>query len=393
MGITMTKPMLLLGAPGTGKTHRLIQEILQRRTHSFVFLTFTRRAANEAKQRLTGYFSTQQLKYVRTIHSLCFELAGLRKEQIMNDKQIYKFANDYGLDLHPRRLSYEDGAIHNFTTDDDIEFREMQISSATLNIERLRDNPLYSSYSRFLRENGLIDYNQMIVHGIQALKDDPPKFDLLLVDEFQDLSPLQLKFIGHLQMLCKETILAGDDNQMIFEWAGVNRNMFWQLAQDSEQYYLTGNYRLPQEINILSHRIASRQQEVVTFPDVNLHSAIEGYVEHVPDSDVIIEPEQSYLFLARNNYLLDEITDGLDINGYEWAWLDDDSDLNIKVSTIHGAKGAEADNVILCTDVSPSTYEQVDSDAEHRVWYVAITRARKRLYIVQPQTGYFYDLE
>ena len=64
----------------------------------------------------------------------------------------------------------------------------------------------------------------------------------------------------------------------------------------------------------------------------------------------------------------------------------------IKISTIHGAKGGEADNVLLLTDISKRTEEEMEKnpDAEHRVWYVAVTRARKTLHIVEPRTNRSY---
>ena len=53
-----------------------------------------------------------------------------------------------------------------------------------------------------------------------------------------------------------------------------------------------------------------------------------------------------------------------------------------KISTIHSAKGAEADRVILMNGMGARTYEAVD-DHEFRVWYVALTRARHKLDIVE----------
>lgn len=55
-----------------------------------------------------------------------------------------------------------------------------------------------------------------------------------------------------------------------------------------------------------------------------------------------------------------------------------------KLMTIHTVKGAEADNVVLYTGMSRLTYEAFESnpDAEHRVWYVGVTRARNNLFIV-----------
>lgn len=66
----------------------------------------------------------------------------------------------------------------------------------------------------------------------------------------------------------------------------------------------------------------------------------------------------------------------------------------IRISTIHGAKGAEADNVLLCTDMAERSYREMEScpDDEHRVWYVGVTRARERLVILTPQTNRFYAI-
>jgi hypothetical protein len=58
----------------------------------------------------------------------------------------------------------------------------------------------------------------------------------------------------------------------------------------------------------------------------------------------------------------------------------------IRLSTIHGAKGGEAEEVIILPDMAPRTYREMDSDpdSEHRVWYVAATRAKETLTIVRP---------
>tara|TARA_R100000664_G_scaffold33571_1_gene51074 strand:- start:1360 stop:2874 length:1515 start_codon:yes stop_codon:yes gene_type:complete len=56
----------------------------------------------------------------------------------------------------------------------------------------------------------------------------------------------------------------------------------------------------------------------------------------------------------------------------------------IKVSTIHQAKGGEADNVVLHTDLSAAA-ARIQNDDTHRVFYVAVTRTRKNLYLVEPE--------
>ena len=67
----------------------------------------------------------------------------------------------------------------------------------------------------------------------------------------------------------------------------------------------------------------------------------------------------------------------------------------IKVSTIHGSKGGEADNVVLFTDLSTASEEafRKDPDDTHRVFYVGVTRAKENLYLVEPQDlAKSYDL-
>lgn len=60
----------------------------------------------------------------------------------------------------------------------------------------------------------------------------------------------------------------------------------------------------------------------------------------------------------------------------------------VTLTTIHQAKGTEADNVVLCPDTTPATLTR--GDAEHRVFYVAATRARKRLFLLRPAHEHFY---
>ena len=66
----------------------------------------------------------------------------------------------------------------------------------------------------------------------------------------------------------------------------------------------------------------------------------------------------------------------------------------IQISTIHGSKGGEADNVLLLTDMSPKTYNsfQENQDDESRVFYVAATRAKQHLHIIMPRTQRYFDL-
>ncbi len=67
----------------------------------------------------------------------------------------------------------------------------------------------------------------------------------------------------------------------------------------------------------------------------------------------------------------------------------------IRIETIHGVKGAEADHVVLMTDMSPKTATsyRLNADHEHRVFYVGITRALHSLHLVVPQSDQAYPLD
>lgn len=66
----------------------------------------------------------------------------------------------------------------------------------------------------------------------------------------------------------------------------------------------------------------------------------------------------------------------------------------IRIETIHGVKGAEEDNVLVLSDMTNKTMRgyELDPDAEHRVFYVAVTRAKESLHIIAPQGDRYYEM-
>ena len=71
----------------------------------------------------------------------------------------------------------------------------------------------------------------------------------------------------------------------------------------------------------------------------------------------------------------------------------------VKLSTIHSAKGGEAENVLLILDNTKTIREAVDKspdkeDEENRIWYVGVTRAKQNLYIMTAKKEEkAYDIE
>ena len=94
---------IVLGPPGTGKTHTLLEKVddyLKTTNPDRIgYFAFTKKAANEAKGRAMDQFnlSEDDLPYFRTLHSLAFRMLGIKKNQVMQrrhyedlvEKKIY----------------------------------------------------------------------------------------------------------------------------------------------------------------------------------------------------------------------------------------------------------------------------------------------------------------
>lgn len=66
----------------------------------------------------------------------------------------------------------------------------------------------------------------------------------------------------------------------------------------------------------------------------------------------------------------------------------------VRVGTIHDSKGSERERVVLLTDMAPRTHAEFrgDPDSEHRVFYVAATRAKEELVVLRPRTNLSYEV-
>ena len=386
---------MIIGGPGTGKTTELVSMIKFRKPNSFAMLSFTRQAAAEAKAKLSVHYSQKDLIWVRTIHSMAFQLLRLNKNSIFTYQDQLDFGNLYGYEFSAKFKFEEDGTFEGLT-EEDIIFRKMVMLKGPEDDDFLRIDEMGKKYVAYKKLKGLLDFNDLL--GICIQKGVFPKLDMLVVDEVQDLSGLQLHFIDNLAHGCKEVILAGDDDQMIYEWAGVKREHFMELSKICEKRILSINYRLPGEIVNKSNSIIKRCRNRIEKPTPVITQHMFPAIKRIDDmgSDIKFEPTMSYLVLVRNAYLLKGVKELLEELVIKYGLLKSDNYgkkvANVQLSTIHGSKGAEADVVIILKDVSPATYEHITSDAEHRVWYVGVTRAKKQLILVESQGPYSYDL-
>ena len=120
-------------------------------------------------------------------------------------------------------------------------------------------------YQAYLLENGLCDYDDMIIETGRILKEDDAfretmqeQYQFIMLDEFQDTNPSQLNIVKLLTDYEKPMIMAvGDDDQAIYEFQGANSTnlLDFQRHYDAEVIALTENYRSTQEILDFSKQV------------------------------------------------------------------------------------------------------------------------------------------
>lgn len=504
----MTKPVeIILGSPGCGKTTALLNEVekeLEVGTppDRIAYVTFTRKGANEAIERACKKFklNAKQLPYFRTLHSLCFRALQLKNSDLLVGEAFKEFAEFAGVRVTGRSWS-DDGMLTGFADGDRALFME--------NLSRIRNVPLRQQYQEhhddldweyidrvsralieFKMKRNLLDYTDMLTQFVAEDRDI--SIQKLFVDEAQDLSALQWSVVELLARSASRVVIAGDDDQAIYRWAGADVEHLINMPGDSR--VLGQSYRCPPVVQNLSNRIISP----VNHRRPKTWAARTGEEGVVDDSekfyDVELEREGSILILARNRYVLKaQVAPALQAEGVVYevdgkssidpemvqaagSWEDlrkdrpitlgdakrmykfisaitgvkkgfktlpkygDDDDIpvtlrdltesggllvnpaliwhdaldripkadmsymlaarkrgeklrggkaRVKLSTIHSAKGGEADHVVVMKEMAERTHKEMflHPDDERRVWYVAVTRAKHRLTLVESDTN------
>lgn len=496
-------PEIIIGPPGTGKTTTLlgmVEEELARGTapEQMGFVSFTRRAAAEARERgvkLFG-FDKKRFRWFRTIHSLCFEALNLSSGDVLQGDSLDEFADWIGIRITPKHKRSEEEMREGRYFGNERGDRLLQME----NKSRLLQVPLRELYDRddddlswwelervargleeYKQAHHLIDFTDMLV--IFAEQAWRPPLEVLFVDEAQDLSMLQWRVVEKLASGCRRAVVAGDDDQAIYEWAGAAVGHFVDMP--GQVRVLGQSFRVPRRVQRLSDsvitRVRHRRAKEWAPRDVD------GVVEQLYLHDVDWSG-QDVMVLARNNLYLRAVRDRLHSAGYMYefggrrsisdkrrrqlvvwenllrkgqpapvedvvriyedmssgtgvarghkqlpgfpkdamvtmaelrarggllrddVWHDALDKISaeerqyirsclakrermsaaprIRLSTIHGSKGGEADHVVLLPDIASRTYREMmfDPEAEARVWYVATTRAKERLTVVRPST-------
>ncbi|HEX4468119.1 MAG TPA: UvrD-helicase domain-containing protein [Gemmatimonadaceae bacterium] len=250
-------PLLVVAGPGAGKTYCLIERIrylietLAIAPERLCAFTFTNKAAGEIADRLGRSLGIRAAAVkTGTIHAFCAELLrefghaiGLERGfGIVDERQQRAVLRRLAVPprWHSRLLSRF--ATHRF---------------CGASFEYSRDGDIFDRYQRFLDERHLVDFDQLVLKTADLLGESQvvmriaARWDCILVDEFQDLNPVQYAVIRDIGRDHRHIFAVGDDEQSIYSWAGADPRVFVHFMNDfsiARHVQLRENRRCPRPI-------------------------------------------------------------------------------------------------------------------------------------------------
>lgn len=372
----------MIGCPGTGKTTYLI-DLVSRiyDENSFYLLTFSRAAAKEA---MTKFYqrveATDTLKSrFRTIHSLCMEMLGVKRRQIMTIKDYANVMANIGLPITTAKKGQATVGNHL------VEYVNRRELSFKAPVWCPVPEEMLANYeaelAKYKKNSGKFSFTDLLKEAERKLSAGEIKIDIdyICIDELQDLSLLQWKIVEHLVSGSKHAYLVGDADQTIYTFAGADSAPMLELAAKGYTVEtLPQSRRIPVKVHHYSQKVIGKvkdrlKPEYLPTRNSGFISTLSGLPEL---SRTINKVTGSWFILGRTNYIIEKAQNLMrsSIKGRD----------DIKFMTIHQSKGLEADNVAVLTELPKKVILNMELDNEYRLFYVAITRTKKRLVLVNP---------
>ena len=400
---------LVIAGAGTGKTVTLVEKVRSIlalgnvQPERILTLTFSRKAAEELKERLLASGEGEAVS-VGTFHS--YALSILRR--FAND-----FLNDAGFDAFPTIMEDEDkdNIIGELIRERRGDFFGMPDVAVRRSLERenwsqseqskLKASGLFDAFERlksdleerkkalrFMDFEDIITYcNRLLSRRVDLLQQITDSLDYILVDEYQDTSDNNFELLKLLTYDGKKNLfVVGDDWQAIYGFRNARVEYILNMSkyfQNITVHKLTCNYRSREEIVSLSNKFI-RGNKNRTKKRLSSSKGRGGLVAHYG-----VKSQTEELSLLRNILARDkgEAAVLFRNNWQREVLLKKFPDLaereNLSLLTMHASKGLEFDSVIIIgvdDAIIPDKNGKIEE--ERRLFYVALSRAKERLYII-----------
>ncbi len=407
---------LVLAGAGTGKTRTLVEKVKNIinsslcRDNEILILTFSRKAAIEIKERVKDSIGSRASGINSgTFHSFCLSFLKENSEVFIKRFSFGHFPavidesirNRIYSEILEKKINALKGLpmsiafdfINNF---DNLNKQAVESLKRSGMIEVF--NEIREEYGSKKRSLNMIDFTDMIGFTIEMLKKDHNirmktmgRYKYILVDEFQDTSDDNFELLKQILPKVNPNLFAvGDDWQSIYGFRMARIEYIVNIRKyfpSAKIHRLKINYRSRREIVRLSNRFIKRnrirtRKSLRSFKGrggtLRFYSAADFNEETDIIHTILSEEEKTASHVAvlyRNNWQGDYIMNNIDIPLHGLN--------NVEFLTMHSSKGLEFDAVIIAGVSDMIIPERTSGlEEERRLFYVALTRARERLYII-----------
>lgn len=255
-------PVLIIAGAGSGKTrmityriaHMLEQGINEK---EILALTFTNKAAQEMSERIRA-LTGKPLKHLTTTTFHSFGL-GLLKQYIQylgykNNFTIYDTNDNLALlketiiNLGYNLMDYSTNAVLSLFSDMKTGRKVKPLEEKSVGLKEI-----YDEWRLSQKAYNVVDFDDLILLPIQLFEERPEilekvqdRYRYIMVDEFQDTSLLQYKFVSSIALKYRNLCVVGDDDQSIYSWRGANYQnlvLFERDFPERVEIKLERNYR------------------------------------------------------------------------------------------------------------------------------------------------------
>lgn len=306
--------MLVLAGPGSGKTAVIIRRVrylaeeLQVPEENILVITFTKAAAEEMEQRyerLTGC-TGQSKVFFSTFHALFFKIlresADYTADSLLKESEKYAILRDVLYKLYPKRM-FETEMLQRILGEISRYKSRGRTDGSTVEpkYEASVDKDLFAEvcpeYERRLRAEHRIDFDDMVGLCFRLLKDErrvlrkwQERFRYILVDEYQDIDPMQYETVKLLAGKSANLFVVGDDDQSIYAFRGAAPQLVARFRKDypkAELTVLACNYRSCVNVTRAAARLirVNTQREDKRFTNHTADRGVFGIEKYVDRSE------------------------------------------------------------------------------------------------------------
>ncbi len=272
--------VLVLAGAGSGKTRVLTSRIAYLVEEKGVYpssvlaITFTNKAANEMRERLSAMVDGSESMWICTIHSMCVRILRMYADRLGYNK-------NFSIYSETERAAVIKKSFQECGFDDEKLLKNVKFHIA--NAKMLGQSPeeyaknnadqrgigdicaVYAAYCEHLKKNNALDFDDLLNEALRLLETDKDaleylsgKFRYIHVDEFQDTNRVQYEIIRLLSTVHGNLFAVGDDDQSIYGWRGAKLENILGFEKDfpgAKVYKLERNYRSTKNILKLANAV------------------------------------------------------------------------------------------------------------------------------------------